>query len=74
MTKKDYEALAKVFRNAKTFGNAQDGSLVYSSEITEDFANVLESDNPRFDRSRFLAACRGEDSRDSVGRKVTYAR
>lgn len=42
--------------------------------LAERLAVVFKGENSNFDRSRFLAACRGEDSIDSAGRKVRYAR
>jgi hypothetical protein len=36
---------------------AMQGSAVYRAEIAKDFANALQTTNPRFDRLRFLAAC-----------------
>jgi hypothetical protein len=70
MTKKDYEAIAEVFRNQKR-GLATEQDVVEA--IAGDFADVLQADNPRFNRARFLAACRGEDSQDSAGRTVRYS-
>lgn len=68
MTKKDYEMLAGVFRSERQFHGNQ------ALDVLEmNLADTLAFDNPRFDRARFLAACRGEDSQDSAGRKVRYA-
>lgn len=72
MTRKDYEKVAEVFRNAKTFGSSDAGTLVYSQEIIQDFMAMFKLDNDRFSMPRFFAACRGEDSHDSAGRKVRY--
>jgi hypothetical protein len=66
MTKKDYEAIAECIRESGI-----------DEKVIEDLENALagyfKQDNPRFDRARFLAACRGEDSKDSAGRKVRYS-
>ena len=62
MTRKDYIAMAEAFeQQLRNRRNRSDG---YESEAgIEGFehavtvlANVLASDNPRFDRSKFLAA------------------
>lgn len=72
MHKKDYEAIAEVFRDAFRFGYKGTPNEVIS-DLARSMAIVLRADNPRFDRDRFLAACRGEDSKDSAGRKVRYS-
>ena len=67
MTKKHFEAIAKAVRNAHAWvageyehptqeAAAQDGIGI----VTDFLANVCESFNPRFDRDRFIAACRGD--------------
>lgn len=62
MTKKHFEAIAKIL--AETMSReTNDGS--YPDEtairtitfIANRIANVCESDNPNFDRARFLRAC-----------------
>lgn len=45
MTRKHFEAIAKVL-------NAN----MASHELVEDFADMLEQENPRFDRDRFVDA------------------
>lgn len=70
MTKKDYELIASILRNAKT-GNWQ---IEYTIDV---FAKALEGYNPRFDRDKFLTACgigNGEceyrlDGKDTDGTK-----
>lgn len=56
MTKKDYEALAKALSAL-----AQGSDNIYRSAGIEAsvkvVAEVLQNDNSRFDRNRFLAAC-----------------
>jgi len=44
MTKKDFELIARVFRECIV-------------ATPEDMADVLQETNPRFDRVRFLKAC-----------------
>lgn len=59
MTKKDYEAIARILAT----NSPQDAdpkksirALVVSS-IAQQFCGVFAADNPRFDRARFLKAC-----------------
>lgn len=54
MTKKHYEAIARVFRR-NTDLPAAAGAAV--RETARELADVLQADNPRFDRDRFLTAC-----------------
>lgn len=54
MTKKDYELIAKAIRpthNGYFELDANACQLVYV------LADALQSDNPRFDRTKFLEAC-----------------
>lgn len=64
MSRKDYIAVAEVV--AQTRGEYQDagitageGALVTGAMLrtAERLASMFKSDNPRFDRERFLAAC-----------------
>lgn len=62
MTKKDYIAIARAF-NAR-FDMAQHiqgtaNRVTHYEEIATSLADVFAVDNPRFDRQRFLNACRG---------------
>ena len=68
MTKKHFEQLAKMVRDWRTRGES-----VSIADAADDLAFYLAGQNPRFDRSRFLAACKGEDSTDSAGRLVRYS-
>ena len=52
MTRKDYIAIAAVFKVRKDRDNAD-----ALREIAYDLADVFKRDNPNFDRARFLAAC-----------------
>jgi len=58
MTKKDYELIAGVLdRLAQSHAlNPFTGKSLFV-ELVEDFAEVLENENPRFQRSLFLTAC-----------------
>lgn len=69
MSKKDYEAIAGIIRH----WNADQESERFELDLCEMLAAHMRADNPRFSRARFLAACRGEDAKDSAGRKVSYA-
>jgi hypothetical protein len=71
MHKKDYESIAEKMRLYRSAVAKGMGDIFEHEELLADY---MEQDNPRFDRERFLAACRGEDSTDSAGRKVRYAR
>lgn len=53
MTRKDYELIAKAVKQAgeRTTGIA--GVVQVAAEL----ANALQTDNPRFDRERFIKAC-----------------
>lgn len=60
MTKKDFELIASVIRAANT-AIYREGTTPYDAIafVTLDMANRLVDTNPRFDRDRFLAACKG---------------
>jgi len=52
MTRKDYVMIAEVIKNLDEVIDE------YALEVLADnMADSLESDNPRFDRDRFLSAC-----------------
>lgn len=64
MTKKDYELIAESLRTTKDWGKDfqvySNGAWVANSSFTilcENLANLLNRDNPRFNRDRFLSAC-----------------
>jgi hypothetical protein len=71
MSKKDYELIARVLRESRALSTTS--GKCYARELAADFAAELAATNPRFDRERFIAACMGEDSHDSAGRKVRYS-
>ena len=52
MSKKHYEMLADVIHNSFSFPD--------ESDFVQELMDVLKADNPRFNREKFLAACRGE--------------
>jgi hypothetical protein len=71
MSKKDYERLAGVIR-IERMSTAENAGIILDV-FAMNLADTLEEDNPNFSRARFLAACRGEDAKDSAGRKVRYS-
>ena len=50
MTKKDYIKIAKVLRESLRHGER------CNSDLVSEFAAMLQSDNARFDRSKFFKA------------------
>lgn len=56
MTRKDYQAIAEVISTLADKYQFDDGRYIVS-EVASDLAEVLQNDNPRFDRQRFLDAC-----------------
>jgi hypothetical protein len=71
MTRKNYEAIAHILKTAKNspiikqpFMTASSDSyeavaLIWLWSIEEELANYMEDDNPNFQRTRFMEACRG---------------
>ena len=66
MTKKDYEAIAKVIEDQtavaaelRELGEFTMGVAKHQTacDIARDLAAIFEADNPRFDRAVFLTAC-----------------
>ncbi len=61
MTKKDYQAIARavyatremIYRNP-SHDEVRDALL---ADLTERLCGIMQADNPRFDRARFLEAC-----------------
>ncbi len=66
MTRKDYEAIAEAIRWAYESiepdyqPNTQDHMRNGISRASIALAEKLKQDNPRFDRTRFITACEGE--------------
>lgn len=62
MTKKDYIAIAATFaahiNYAKGFADSPQRTAV-NKELQARFADMLQSNNPKFDRDRFITACNG---------------
>jgi hypothetical protein len=61
MSKKNYEAIAALLRRQHVRSNRSTDAIAALDVLREDMADYMAEDNPRFDRGRFLAACRGED-------------
>lgn len=59
MTRKDYELLAEAIRLTRSKAEWRGISLDQDTltAAAESMAQLLEYDNPRFDRARFLTAC-----------------
>lgn len=72
MTKKDYELIAAQFR-AVLRDEWDANAHIAIRVLTDRIADALRYSNPRFNRDRFIAACKGEDSEDSAGRTVRYS-
>ena len=57
MTRKDYVLIADTLANLMSdFNNGGEDSISLSL-VAEELATALETDNPRFNRARFLDAC-----------------
>jgi len=57
MSKKDYEAVAKVIRDER--GNWESGQVGLAlSYVASALASTFAASNPRFDRAKFLDAAR----------------
>jgi hypothetical protein len=59
MTRKDYEAIAEVIKDARDYWCPDGANLAdpCSLSIACGIAAVMQTDNPRFDRDKFLTAC-----------------
>lgn len=58
MSKKDYQAIARAFHSVR--GDVERGATdpgVILTVIQNKIMNILESDNPRLSRERFIEAC-----------------
>lgn len=62
MSKKDYQAIARAINHGEQVMIANGSADDVAAEAREVFASlladVMEQGNPRFDRARFLEACR----------------
>ncbi|KKL11637.1 hypothetical protein LCGC14_2543830 [marine sediment metagenome] len=53
MTKKDYIKLAELIKDKSTGNDAH----IFVDDLLEGLCAILQDDNPRFDRERFIEAC-----------------
>ena len=56
MTRKDYEAIAEIFSAVEKERPRQEVGAILA--VMRGLADYFEKDNPRFDRDRFVEACR----------------
>ena len=58
MTKKDYELIAETINRLRVdFDNCGDDTISLAL-VVDELADALEGTNPRFNRARFLSACK----------------
>lgn len=59
MTRKDYKALAEILKDSYPATMPKDLAEYqqWHKALTENFADMLQADNPRFDRAKFMSAC-----------------
>lgn len=55
MTKKNYDAIANAINETMWENKLMDPATIM--DLIRRLIVVMESDNPRFDRARFIAAC-----------------
>jgi hypothetical protein len=63
MSRKDFQLIADVIKSLPSFECSQDSDVVRHAAIVARFAEALATTNPRFNRSRFEAACNGKAGR-----------
>ena len=56
MAKKDYKLISDVIKKHYSDRYADEGAFIIG-ELARELATAFQSDNPRFDREKFLAAC-----------------
>lgn len=57
MTRKDYEMIAEAIEDAYKVCDASNSDTFGVTEAAHALADQFQTDNPRFDRDRFLKAC-----------------
>lgn len=60
MSKKDYEAIARVIRVNRRYAVASPEAKTVIDDVARDLSVTFGSANERFDREKFLAACEVE--------------
>jgi hypothetical protein len=72
MSKKDYQAIARAFWEARPISAERTGPRSDWQRAIDTVANVMAADNPRFDRQRFTTACESGNMGHGK-RKVSHA-
>jgi hypothetical protein len=57
MTKRHFEAIAKILKSAREDAIAIGETPLQTSDVALGMADYFANENPRFDRARFLTAC-----------------
>ncbi len=58
MQHRHFACIADIIREMPKVHNGEHGFVDIREDVAEEFADALARTNPRFDRARFLAACR----------------
>jgi len=62
MTRKDYRSIAKILKDNSYNGCPLDGEVPYEEidrdSLINDFVIMFKKDNSRFDKERFVNACK----------------
>lgn len=68
MTKKDFELIANVLKQARLLCNEElsnyDDDILFLDTLSKRFSDTLASKNPRFNKDKFLIACGLEIDKD----------
>jgi hypothetical protein len=57
-TKQDYKAIAEIIKEATQESHNGVVNWVHRGNLIDELADYFAEDNPRFDRKRFVEACR----------------
>lgn len=57
MTKKDYIKLAELISNTSHKDVEENYQILIKEPFMDRLCDILQDDNPRFDRERFITAC-----------------
>ena len=57
MTRKDYEAIARIIRENMGYHIPESGPEIHAPELVTALADYMAQDNLRFNRDRFVNAC-----------------
>ena len=61
MSRRDFEAIAKIVRENITESVEEAQSFVYTSDLVDQLSDYFLNRNPRFDEFRFRCACFRQD-------------